>query len=272
MYSEEADFDRHDLEVDRFLELLRSCHVSIRSESLILDVGGDLGMHAWKLLPLCRQLYVTDVINYSSIYDGHLLHLVEEKHRRNGRAFDLARIVFVRSDAEDHIFRESLFDVVISINSFEHIPDPARAWSEIIRVSKENAIVYVELDPLWTSPGGGHFQDYVQEPWAHLLWPIGEYKAKMRSTGASDKEIDDFPSAMNRRRLDSFRKLFETAQEEGYVRIVATQTWPSGRGEEPHSGHPNFTRLLAMGYAEEDLIVRGVRVLAIRTAKPWRCV
>lgn len=270
MYSEESDFERHDREVERFLELLRSCHLSIPSDALVLDVGGDLGMHAWKLLPLCRQLYVTDVVNYSAIYEGHLLHLVEEKHRRNGRPFDLAKIAFVTSDAERQIFREDLFDVVFSINSFEHIPDPNRAWSEIIRVSKESAVVYVELDPLWTSPGGGHFQDYVQEPWAHLLWPVAEYQGRMRSAGASDKEIDDFPSAMNRGTLDSFRQLFETAQKDGYVRIVATQTWPLGPEEEPHSAHQNFARLRAMGYAEEDLIVRGLRVLAIRTAKRWR--
>jgi SAM-dependent methyltransferase len=199
MYSEESDFERHDQEVERFPDLLRSCHLSIPPNALVLDVGGDLGMHAWKLLPLCCQLYVTDVVSYSSIYDDHFLHLLEEKHRRNGRPFDLAIIVFVRSDAERQIFREDLFDVVISINSFEHIPDPGRAWSEIIRVSKENAVVYVELDPLWTSPGGGHFQDYVREPWAHLLWPVAEYQARMRSAGASDQEINDFPSAINRR-------------------------------------------------------------------------
>lgn len=270
MYSEKSDFERHDQEVDRFLELLRSCRLSIAPDALALDVGGDLGMHAWKLLPLCRQVYVTDLVNYSSIYDGHLLHLVEEKHRRNGRPFDLAKIAFVTSDAERQIFRDSLFDIVISINSFEHIPDPERAWSEIIRVSKANAVVYVELDPLWTSPGGGHFQDYVGEPWAHLLWPVAEYRTRMQSAGASDKEIGDFPSAMNQRTLGSFRQLFEAAHKDGYVRIVATHTWPLGPEEEPHSAHPNFVRLRAMGYAEEDLIMRGMRVLAIRTEKRWR--
>jgi SAM-dependent methyltransferase len=269
MYSEHSDFERHDQEVDRFLEFARFHNLSIPTDSLILDVGGDLGMHIWKLLPLCKRVYVTDVIDYSSTLNGQLLHLIAEKHQRNNRPFDLSKVVFIQSDAQDQIFRTNLFDAVISINAFEHIPDPRKALYEIIRVSKKNAVLYFEFDPLWTSPGGGHFQPYVLEPWAHLLWELADYKAKMKSAGAAEKEIDDFPLAMNRQPLSSFRKLFQAVQDQGYFRILALQTWPSGREEEPQSQHPNFQKLLAMGYSEEDLIVRGVRVLAIRTGKSF---
>jgi len=267
MYSEKSDFEVHDQEIDRFLTQARAYGVSIRPDSLILDVGGNLGMHAWKLLPFCKRLYVTDVNRYSSIYDGHLVHLVAEKHERNNRPFDLAKVVFVESDAQDQIFRNGFFDVVLSINAFEHIPDPAKALYEIIRVSKPDALIYLEFDPLWNSPGGGHFESYVGEPWAHLLWPAMDYKAKMRSAGASEQEINDFPGAMNRHTLNSFRGLFRSVQESRLVRVLEISTWPASFREEARSSHPNFQKLLAKGYSEEDLVVRGVRFIAIRTAK-----
>jgi ubiquinone/menaquinone biosynthesis C-methylase UbiE len=269
MYSEDSDFLRHDQEIDRFLNLLRDSRQTVSPESLILDVGGGLGMHAWKLLPLCRKLYITDVVSYSSIYDGHLIHLVAEKHQRNNRPFDLNKVAFIESDAQSQLFRNGMFDVVISINAFEHIPNPGMALCEIIRVTKPSGLIYLTFDPLWNSPTGGHFHDYVKEPWAHLLWSEREYKSKMQAAGASESELADYPGAMNRRRVNGFRELFAQAQSQKQLQILATQTWPANREEEPHSQHPNFAKLRGMGYLEEDLIVRGMLVLARRTSGPY---
>jgi len=262
MYSEQADFDRHDQEVDAFLNLAESLGQAWPQDGFILDVGGGFGMHAWKLLPRCQKLYISDVINYPVSYDGHLLHLLVEKHARNNRPFDLSKIMLIESDAQRQLFRDDLFDVIISVNAFEHIPDPAKALYEICRVAKSDALIYLTFDPLWTSPTGGHFHEYVQEPWAHLLWPVERYRAKMQAAGASERELADFPDGMNRRRLSSFRELFLHAQKRGDLQIIAMETWPSRAAEEPHTEHPNFGKLMEIGYSEDDLVVRGMRLLA----------
>jgi ubiquinone/menaquinone biosynthesis C-methylase UbiE len=268
IYSEENDFLHHDKEVDDLLQTIQSHGLAIPSDSLILDIGGGLGMHAWKFLPLCRKLYVTDVINYSSSYNGELLKLLEEKHARNSRPFDLNRVVLVESDAQNQLFRDSLFDFVFSINAFEHIPDPVKAFYEIVRIAKPGALVYVTLDPLWLSPTGGHFHPYVEEPWAHLLWPSEQYREKMRSAGASAEEIAGFPNGMNRYRLGAFRELFLSAQKRQDVQILLMNTWPSRAAEDSYTQHPNFARLLSIGYPAEDLFVRGLRVAARVTKVP----
>jgi ubiquinone/menaquinone biosynthesis C-methylase UbiE len=262
MYSEQADFERHDQEVDAFLNLAESLGQTWPSNGLILDVGGGLGMHAGKLLSRCHKLFITDVINYSASYDGHLLHLLDEKHVRNNRLFDLSKVVLIESDAQRQIFRDAFFDAIISINAFEHIPDPTKAFYEVVRVAKPGALIYLTFDPLWSSPAGGHFHEYVQEPWAHLLWTADKYRAKMQAAGASERELTDFPEAMNRKRLSSFRELFLDAEKRGHLHILAMETWPRSASEEPHTEHPNFKKLLQMGYSEEDLVIRGMRLLA----------
>ena len=262
MYSEQADFERHDQEVEAFLNLAESLGQTWPNDGFILDVGGGLGMHAWKLLNSCHKLYIADVINYSASYDGHLLHLLHEKHARNNRPLDLTKLVLMESDAHYQIFRDAFFDVIVSINAFEHIPDPAKALYEVVRVAKPGALIYLTFDPLWNSPTGGHFHDYVQQPWAHLLWPVEEYKAKMQGAGASERELADFPDAMNHRRLSSFRELFLQAQKRGDLQILVMETWPGSAADEPHTGHPNFKKLLEIGHSEEDLVIRGMRFLA----------
>ena len=92
--------------------------------------GGGHGMHVWRLLHLCRKLVVADVVSYSALYEGRFLRLLAEKHERNNRAIDLSKVVFVESDAQNQMFRDGLFDLVVSFNTFEHVPIPARLFAK----------------------------------------------------------------------------------------------------------------------------------------------
>ena len=47
-----------------------------------------------------------------------------------GRSLDLSKIEFHADDAMDLPYRDGLFDVVLSNNAFEHIPDPFQALRE----------------------------------------------------------------------------------------------------------------------------------------------
>lgn len=268
MYSEADDFKQHDREIDQLFTAMHDLKVSLSPEAMALDVGGGQGMHVWRLLPLVKKLFVADVIDFSSLYDGHFLHLLQEKHERNQRAFDLRKVVFVETDAQCLLFRDAMFDLVFSFNAFEHIPNPEQAWREVLRVSRAGAFLFLQFDPLWTSPTGGHFFHRVPEPWAHLLCSDDTYTDRMRAGGATDFEISEFHNAMNRVRFDQFLRVFRESQSSNAIRILELTTWPSSRADEPHTTHSNFSILLERGYSEEELIVRGIRLCATRLPTP----
>lgn len=56
-------------------------------------------------------------------------------------------------------FPNSSFDLVISANVIEHVPQPDRFISEASRVLKPNGIAYIETAPIWTSCRGHHVME-----------------------------------------------------------------------------------------------------------------
>jgi ubiquinone/menaquinone biosynthesis C-methylase UbiE len=62
-------------------------------------------------------------------------------------------------NAEHMDFPDGTFDVIVSMNVFEHISDLPKVISEMFRVLKENGVIYISAH-LFTSPTGGHQYSY----------------------------------------------------------------------------------------------------------------
>ena len=80
---------------------------------------------------------------------------------------------FVASSATDIPFRDSSFDVIWTIWTLEHVPNPTRALNEMRRVLKPGGILY--LAPAWNTPAwqsGG----YEVRGWSELS--LGEKLTK----------------------------------------------------------------------------------------------
>src|SRR5882724_8242136 len=154
MYDEASDFQHHRSEIDAVIAVLHSSGVRLRSDMLVLDLGAGQGMHAGFLANLAGRVHCADIIDYSSLYGGEFLKLLKEKHERNGFECPLERVAFHQADAMDLHFRDAYFDAVLSINSFEHIPDPRKALRETIRVAKPGGFVFISADPIWTADTG----------------------------------------------------------------------------------------------------------------------
>lgn len=264
MYDEKADFEHHDAEMEHMFSVLGALDLAPAENGLYLDVGGGQGMHVWKLLPRCSQLFVTDILNYSNLYDGHFLHLLLEKHERHGRPFNLSKVSFVTSDAQSQLFRDGFFDFVFSFNAMEHVPNPGAALNEIVRLLKPGGTFFVQFDPIWTSPAGNHFSHFVPEPWAHLLLSEAEFITRMREAGAGEAETREYISAMNRYSCRAFFDLIEELSRDDRITMRLIEHWAEDRSGEPGSEHPNFARLLDLGYSERDLVVRGFRLCGTR--------
>lgn len=258
MYIEADDFKFHENEVNRIAKAISS-YIDLK-DKVVLNIGAGQGMHLSFLQKLSPQyVYETDVVNYHKLYDGHFVHLIVEKHERNGHKIDLEKASFITTSAMDLIFKDNMFDFIVSINAFEHIPKPEEALSETIRCLKHGGYAYITLDPIYYADTGGHMFPFIPEPWGHLVYSKNEYVSKLREANASDSDINDFLYGLNRYKLDDFRKIFKTSEKKKEIKILQ---WNRGLGvEDPnHKRHPNFDKLKKV-YSKEDLLTRTLCVL-----------
>lgn len=256
-YSEFEDFKIHVSEYNRMIDALKRVRVTPRFE-LVLDVGGGGAMHSGLLTQIARRVYCVDIIDQNARYNGEFMKLLREKFLRYDYSFIVGQLEFHAGDAMKLIYRDNLFDGVASFNTFEHIPEPARAAEEIVRVMKPGAVAYITFDPIWTADTGGHFYHVVQKPWEHLVVPTDRYIEEMRESGAGEEEIFDFRLSMNRMRLHEFRDIFKR-QLKG-IKLLSYHEW-SGLVDPDHEDSDNFIRALDMGFSREELMTRGIEVV-----------
>ena len=233
------------------------------SEMIVLDSGAGHGMHAGFMSQYFAQVYSTDIISYSTCREGQLFSYIAQEFEKRSFDLDLDRLHLLYSDATDLVSKDNLFDLVVSINCFEHIPSPDRALDEMIRCTKPGGYINIEFDPFWTADTGSHFAQLVPEPWAHLVYSEDEFLGRMRDAGAEEWEMWEFSHAMNRKRPDYFWSLFEKIQNADIVHQTTPEQW-SGVVDNQHLNHPFFEVSQTKGYSKEELLVRGMRLLIIK--------
>ena len=107
-------------------------HVDIRSEDVILDIGGNTGKVTEAYSNNCKEVIVLEpkrnVVEYG-------------KSRR-------PNIKFVEGEAENIPLPDAYFDKVVASASFHHFSDHDKALEEMKRVLKpDGKIIILEIDP-----------------------------------------------------------------------------------------------------------------------------
>jgi SAM-dependent methyltransferase len=192
-----------------------------------------------------------------------LVKEVMEKCARNNLMLRPQSIEFHNIDGRNTIYRDGLFDLVFSVNAFEHIPDPILAFQEAIRVCKPGGLVYLKFDPLWHSAYGHHMFAFDFDPWEHLLLSDEEFKRKIVQKGGSEKDIYVYDHDMNRKKYDVFKSLM-TPPPPGVFSTFHFDRWSKTPEEDPYAGHPNYEACLKKGFDAEDLLTRGILFTGIR--------
>ena len=115
---------------------------------------------------------------------GHSMTMSDLKDWR----VQTARTVrFVEADCCNEIpFEENTFDFALSYNSFEHFPDPAFAFSEMVRVLKPGGYIHLQFNPLYCSPWGLHAYRMLRMPYPQFLFAESFLDKTLKDTGIWD--------------------------------------------------------------------------------------
>lgn len=265
MYTEENDFLEKSKAIEEFRSRLVRHGVALQfSSAVALEVGGSGGVFGGILSNDLRRIIVSDIVDTNSQYQGQFGRLLKEKFERNGRELNLEKIEFHVADAMNLPYRDQLFDLAVSQNAFEHIPDPLLALDELLRVVKKGGVIYLTFDPIWTSDTGSHFSHFVPEPWSHLLLDEETFCKNMRAAGAHDNEVEEFRLAMNRKDLNVYLQQFQSMLRSHDVSFAHHQTW-TGCADASHLTHSNrFEAAARLGCEPDELLVRGISYLIVR--------
>ncbi len=128
-------------------------------DSLALDVGSGLG---GKLIYYSEQgaRFVVGI-------DLRAYSCQVAKRIADQRGF--TEIAPMLGDAVQMPFAADSFDVIISVNVFEHIHDLKNALVETRRVLRPGGHVFLHFPPFY-SPWGAHVENWINFPWPHLLF------------------------------------------------------------------------------------------------------
>ena len=138
MYSEAADIVEKRSALSEMFARLKPAGLSCDlATANVLEVGSAGGLLAGLLCSSVRRLVASDIVDHQIVGAGQFPHLLKEKFKRNGSDFPIDRIDFQVADATALPYKDNLLDVVVSFNTFEHIPDPIGALRETFRVVKK---------------------------------------------------------------------------------------------------------------------------------------
>lgn len=133
------------------------------------------------------------------------------------------RVDFVAADAVRLPVRSGSFDLVITTDTFEHLPQPDRSLGEMRRVLRRGGLLVAVFGP-FGSPLGSHLYDRIFVPWCHVLFSRDTLAETLRElarrrgscldpAGAdgemqrAEEQIAYFDHHLNRMTLRRFRQL-----------------------------------------------------------------
>jgi SAM-dependent methyltransferase len=138
--------------------------------------------------------------------------------RTDPRARD-AGVAVHEMDATRLLFPDASFDLVFTFNVFEHLPDPAATFAEIVRVLKPGGVAYISFTGLRWSPHGAHMYKVTNVPYITVLFDEADVLGYLRAHGLPDR----FPW-VNEYSIEHFREVFH-GHAGALETVHYTETW-----------------------------------------------
>lgn len=156
----------------------------------VLDFGCGDGLEAVELAGVARSVFGLDIVP---------------------RLIDRARALAAAQHVEQNCTfgteaPSAAFDVIISLDAFEHFADPAGVLSVMHGLLRPTGHVYASFGPTWYHPFGGHL--FSVFPWAHLMFSetaLIRWRADIRSDGAT--RFSEVEGGLNRMTIARFERI-----------------------------------------------------------------
>jgi 2-polyprenyl-3-methyl-5-hydroxy-6-metoxy-1,4-benzoquinol methylase len=94
--------------------------------------------------------------------------ILVEGARRQAQKAGLSSSFYHTNEYAD---QQGTFDIILSVDCFEHYLDPAGVLEHMHQVLKPTSVVLVSFSPPWLHPYGGHSREITPLPWVHLIFP-----------------------------------------------------------------------------------------------------
>ncbi len=160
------DFSLFERASQRVLTLLRLPGMAEPGKK-ILEIGAGDGVLGSILSHYGHQVILTDQDDWRS---------------RLGR-----EIIFQAADISKGLpFNDATYDLVASYNSFEHFPEPRKAFEEALRVTKPSGFLHFSFGPLYCSPWGMHAYRSLYMPYSQFLFSEQFIHHKLEQIGITD--------------------------------------------------------------------------------------
>ena len=162
-------------------------------------------------------------------------------------------------------YEDNTFDLIFSINSFEHFEHPALAFNEIIRVLKPNGYLFLAFSPLYYSPWGLHASRRLGMPYPQLLFSpftiqqfIDLNKNAIADTYSEFADQNKIGPYINGYSLDQYRQVFSSKKHQ-IIPIAKVETI-SFDGMKLIFQYPGVIKSKTPTY--DDLFISGYKLLA----------
>ena len=133
-------------------------HWDLRSKK-VLDVGSGLGGKPLYYSDQGADCVVAIDLRSFSVAATRKLMLLHER----------SVIYPVLADAAHVPFAKGYFDVIVSINVFEHVDDLSAVLYECKRLLHPGGLIFLYFPPFY-SPWGAHVEGWINFPWPHVVF------------------------------------------------------------------------------------------------------
>lgn len=158
----------------------------------VLDFGCGAGAEAVELAAVAKSVYGLDIVP----------RLLDEA-RQHATSSGVDRVCTFSTELPDH-----KFDVIVSLDSFEHFNDPATVLQTMFELLRPGGRVVTSFGPTWYHPYGGHLFSIFA--WAHLIFSeeaLIRWRSDIRSDGAT--RFREVEGGLNQMTIGRFERLVE---------------------------------------------------------------
>jgi O-antigen/teichoic acid export membrane protein/SAM-dependent methyltransferase len=159
------------------------------------------------------------------------------------------------------------FDLVFSINAFEHFQAPPAALAELLRVLRPGGVLYLSFDPLYHSPWGLHAARRLGFPYPQLLFspPLLQayyalHRAELAETFDASSDRSQLGPYVNGWSLGQFRSLWASHRRQFITLMYVERVTLDGLRFIWR--YPAQLKAASPSFA--DLLVSGIKIVAIK--------